>query len=797
MDREYTRRAIAAAILGGGVGASVLSPAESFLDRFAALSGTAWDRATSQSDGRIESEFGAASVTYDDFGVPTVEAEDELAGFFAIGYVHGRDRLFQMDLFRRRMRGQLSAIVGEVTLESDRFNRRMNFAAAADATWERLRGTEVQAPIEAYAEGVNTARERTALPIEFGLLEYEPSHWRPVDTLIMEKQISWGLTGSFQTLRRATVADTFDEEVFAELFPRRFDHDSPIIREDSSGTIRGEAAGEDRTRSVNSDPSGLSTALDPDEVARLSSFESPPSIGSNSWVISGSHTENGQALVANDPHLTLTVPPLWYEQRHEFPDRTVHGVTFPGAPFIIIGYNQAGAWGVTNSGADVLDVYTYETADGRYRYREEFRDFEEREERIEVADGPDETLTVRETVHGPIVTREGREVAVQWTGMTGTATALSVYRIAQSDGRDDVLQALRDFDLPTQNFVYGDRDGNTLYQVTGRIPRRFIDGEPVTGDRVFDGSAPEGEWRGFTPYGQSNWDGFVPFEEKPAVIDPDWIGTANQRIIDDPRHPIAEAYSDPFRGIRLNERLRELTGEERSLDTADMRALQRDTIDHRARLLVPAILAAASEEQAEFVAPLEAWDHRMDRESEAALIFEMVWHAYREQLYGATFEDRGLSDESYWPADWVTATLSADAHWFTVIGQSREAVLRGAIDTGRERIEEKGYERYGELNTVDIAHPLQQEFLGYQAVPTAGSSSTLFNVHRDGPHGSSWRMVVESGAGAHGILPGGNSGDYFDPHYRDQLTLWATGRYRDLVPAAGEPTIQFEGGDDG
>jgi penicillin amidase len=186
----------------------------------------------------------------------------------------------------------------------------------------------------------------------------------------------------------------------------------------------------------------------------------------------------------------------------------------------------------------------------------------------------------------------------------------------------------------------------------------------------------------------------------------------------------------------------------------------------------------------------------MDRDSKAALHFDFIWRAYREELYADAFENRGLTDETYWPADWITATLPAEAEWFTVIDRSREAVLRSAIDRGRTRLNETGFERYGELNTVDLAHPLQQAFLGYPPVPSAGSSATLFNVHRNGPHGSSWRMVVESGSDAQGILPGGNSGDYFDAHYRDQLSLWANGRYRELTPAAGEPSIVFEGGAD-
>jgi penicillin amidase len=796
MDKEYTRRAIAAAVLGGVTGAATLSPAESYLDRFAALSGPVWERATGRAGGTVESPYGEATVTYDEYGVPTIAAEDELAGYFAIGYTQGTDRLFQMDLFRRQLRGELSAVVGEATLESDRFHRRLNFSKAARVTWERLQGTEAEAPVRAFVEGVNAAREREALPIEFGLLEYEPDPWTPADTLLMEKQISWGLTGSFRTLRQATLADTLDSELFAELFPDRFEHDAPIIREDIAGEVWGRAPDGRGTTPAGQQAQDIATALDPEEVARLSSFESPPGIGSNSWVVGAEYTESGRPLMANDPHLTLTVPPLWYEQRHEFPTRTVHGVTFPGVPFVIIGRNQAGGWGVTNTGADVIDFYRYEVDGDTYRHGDEYRRFETREEEIAVADGPDETLTVRETVHGPMITREGQSVAVAWTGMTGTATALAVYRMAKSEGREDVLEAARDFDLPTQNLVYADRDGGTLYHATGRIPRRVVDGEAVYGDRVFDGSAREAEWEGFTPFGQSSWSGFVPFEEKPAVIDPDWIGTANQRVLDDPRHPISTRYSDPFRAIRLDERLRELT-DRGDVTPADMRELQRDTLDHRARLLVPAILEAATADQQAFVDPLEDWDYHMGVSSGAALVFDAVWRAYREELYADAFSERGLEDETYWPADWVTATLPADAAWFEAIGRSRTDVLRDAIASAQSTVEEAGHVRYGDANALDLAHPFQQAFLGYPTVHLGGASATLFNVRRDAPAGSSWRMVVPPAGTAEGIVPGGNSGDYFDPHYHDQLSMWARGEYRQLREATGEPALRFRGeGDD-
>jgi penicillin amidase len=229
-------------------------------------------------------------------------------------------------------------------------------------------------------------------------------------------------------------------------------------------------------------------------------------------------------------------PPVWYEQRVSVGDVDVRGATFPGIPFVVVGENAHGAWGFTNTGADVVDLYTYETDGDQYRYRDGWRDFETETRTIEVADGEDREVEVRKTVHGAFVDREvndeTRHVGVAWTGMTGTREAEAIYEMGRSTGMDEFRDACRTMDVPTQNALYVD-DEHVLYKVTGKIPVRRVDGEVVRGDRVFDGSAGEAEWEGFVPFGQSTWDGFVPFEEKPHAIDPDVLSTANQRPIDD------------------------------------------------------------------------------------------------------------------------------------------------------------------------------------------------------------------------------------------------------------------------
>jgi penicillin amidase len=791
MDSDLTRRALVGAILAGGVGASVFTPVRGYLERFAPLSGSAWD-ATDQPDSRtIGSPYGTAEVRYDDYGVPNVTGESEEAVYFAVGYAQARDRAFQMDLQRRLMAGELAAVVGSAAVDSDEFRTKMDFTGAAQVTWDSLADSRAGELTEAYTAGVNEIMADDPSALEFSLLEYEPDPWTPVETILMQKQIAWTLTGSFRALRTALVADRLGEEVAEELYPSRLDHESPIIRDGQR-----DQASQQRTASGR----GSSRhTVDPGLVDWLSEFESPSGIGSNSWVVAGEHTASGAPIVANDPHLSLMAPPVWYEMNLSTPETSVRGVTFPGVPFVVIGENDTGAWGFTNTGADVIDFYRYDTRDGEYRYEDEWRAFETEQRTIEVDGGENRQVTVRKTLHGPVIEREGERVGVAWTGHTAESTPQAVYEYSRSEGLDDIVAATRNFDVPTQNLVYADRDGNTLYYVTGRIPIRTTDGEVVPGDRIFDGSAGEGEWDGFTPFGTSSWEGFVPFEEKPHVTNPDYIGTANQRIVNDPEHYIAEAYSDPYRGIRIYDRLDRRVRSDDPIDPQFIKDLQRDTLDLRAEALVPLLVEVAraaedTDEIGRYVDALDDWDHRMEGDSLAALVFTRWFDEYRERVFGPTFEEHDLG-ASYYPNDWVLQYLDPDSRWFE--GRSRAGVMLDALNAAIEAVENAEYDTYGGYNTTGaMDHPLGLDFLGYPALPTDGSRATVNNYAVENPTGSSWRMVCPMDGSSSAVIPGGNSGSYFSAHY-DQLELWADTEYKSMSrEIRGESTLTFEPEDD-
>ncbi|WP_313691937.1 penicillin acylase family protein [Halorarum halobium] len=802
MDRETTRRSLLAAIGGGAAAGGFLGPVRGYLDGFAPLSGDAWRAARDDPPERIESPYGPAALRYDGEAVPRVDADDELAAYFAVGYAQGVDRLFQMDLQRRQMRGELSEVVGEVTLASDRFHVEMDFAAAAAATWDAVAGSDAGAVTEAFCEGVNRAREDLPLPLEFGLLSYEPDPWTPEDVMLAEKQISWGLTGSFRTLRKESLAARLGEERADQLLPDRLDHDAAILGHGGATDDWEPGSGARISEQVGRRPRETDPALE----ARLAAFEPAPWIGSNSWAVSGEHTDSGAPILANDPHLSLMAPPIWYEQVVRVGDQTVRGVTFPGVPFVVIGENDAGAWGFTNAGADVIDCYEYETRGGgaEYRYGDEWREFDTREHVVGVAGGEDRTVTVRKSVHGSVVGAEsdGDEfrsaVGIAWTGLSATRTTHAIRDMTYSEGIDDFEAAVERFDEPTQNCVYADRDGNVLYRTIGKVPIRRTDGDPVAGNRVFDGSARKGEWPGYTPFGESSWDGFIPFEEMPHDRTPDYVGTANQRIVDDADYPhyLAEAYGAPFRGIRLWERLDDLVGDG-DVTPADMRELQRDVADTRADVLLPHVEAAAdslSGDPADAAAVLLDWDRRMDRDSRAALVFEFFCREYRREVVGEVLADAmGATRDptEYYPNYWALAALPEADPWFP---DGRAATVEAALTAALETLESEGWETWGEYNRTAIDHQFDRPWLNYPRYPIDGSEATLFNFRRESGIGSSWRQVCPMDGESRCILPGGNAGSAYDEEYHGQLRRWADGEFKPMDRSIrGDVAVRFTG----
>jgi len=418
----------------------------------------------------LDNPYGKVEVYYDEYGVPHFVASDEKALAFAVGYIQAKDRLFQMDLHRRIMKGELSEVFSEDFYESDVFYKKMDFLKAAEITWEGLKDTHIGELLEAYSEGVNYYIETEKLPMEFQLAGYRPENWKPVDTLLIAKEIAWGLTGDFWDLKRALILEKLGEKAL-ELYPSSLGHNYTTFR-----------------------PLGLNKSF----LDWVSGFEAEKGFGSNNWVVSGKFTESGKPMLANDPHLLLTAPPVWYEMHINLNGSNVRGVTFPGIGMIIIGKNDFLAWGFTNVGADVIDFYYYVWDGDKYLYKGQWLEPEKeiKKIRVKTVGGFDEReVLVEKTVHGALIEKDGFRVAVAWTGFTNTTEALALYKYNYARNIEEFIEGLKLFCVPAQNVVYADVYGNTMYYPAGKYPIRIVDGKEVAGNVLFNGSAGEGEWK--------------------------------------------------------------------------------------------------------------------------------------------------------------------------------------------------------------------------------------------------------------------------------------------------------------
>ena len=796
---DRTRRGFLSALLGGGTAAAALSPAAEFLDRIAPLSGRTW-RGQRTVPETVESPHGPASVTYDEYHVPHVEAESEPAAYYALGYVQAADRLFEMDVFRRLAGGNLAAIVGDGAVEQDVLYTKLDFRGAAEASVQAVEGTEEATAAAAFAEGITAYIADNDPGLPFGLLGYEPEPWTMADSMLVGMYFYWLVAGSFGPLREGLKRETFDADTYQTLYPRRASHDAPILRE-TAGESRSEPRGLDPEQTESLDPE-QTESLDPQFDDWLAMAESEETPGSNAWTISGEHTESGRPLVCSDPHLMLQAPPVWYEQRITVGDRTVNGVAIPGTPLFVVGENDHVSWGMTAAQVSQNDLYHYETDGDRYRYRGEWLEFDTETRTVAVAGGEDRQVSVKKTVHGPFLDREvngeTRHVGVGWVGHAQTRELVAFQRMAWSTGLEDFREALSQFDAPTLNIHYADTDGRTLFQSVGKIPLRRVDGELVPGDQVFDGSAGEGEWDGFEPFGDPDWDagGFVSFEEMPSAVDADYVASANQRPLDDPPYPVDRGYGPGLRGERIYERLDETVGAGETVDAAFCESLQLDTLDVRARELVPAILDVrdrVSSDVADWLDELDGWDYHMDRDSTAALVYDRVYSSFREETWGPFFEEVGLS-RRYWPSERVIVELPPDSRFFD---GDRGAVLARAAETAVEELEAEGWDRYGDYNTTDVDHMFGRYVGGmnYPEYPTSGGYGTVRSFIRPSDWGASYRLVSQVGGETRTVLPGGNDGSPLSEHYDDQLILWADGEYRTLgEPPNGDPDVAFEEG---
>ncbi len=733
------------------------------LGLFLLLGGFLYLRGTlPQTAGRLSLKGLSAPVEVerDRHGVVRIQAQNLKDLLFAQGFVHAQERLWQMEFQRRVGQGRLAEILGEAALSQDRFLRTWGFYEAAKKAYARLYPEEKEA-VEAYVAGVNAYLASGApLPPEFRLLGFRPEPWTGPDVLVWAKMMSFDLSGNWEEelLRHRLLARGVSPERLLELLPP-YPEDAPTVLQ----------AGD------------LNPPLEREEAPSALLRMAPPRFleASNNWVVSGSRTATGKPFLTDDPHLGLSAPSLWFLMALKAPGFSVIGASLPGVPGIVIGRNERIAWGVTNVGADVQDLYLLEDVGGRgYRYRGQVVPYRVREERIRVKGGKEEVLRVRETVYGPVITDALKDppktpMALRWVSLDEEDHILKAYLGVNRAGNwEEFLEALRVYSAPSQNFVYADVEGHIGYVAPGKFPIRregHTGMVPVPGD---------GSW---------DWLGYRPPEAWPQVLDPEegLIVTANHKVT--PKgFPYALTYdwAEPYRAERILELLRA----KEKLTLEDMKAVQLDqkSLLYRDFRPVLELLTPLSERSQRARERLLAWDGTMGKDSEEALLFAL-WYTELTRL-----PEKEVG-EPYWdePRYLLKALKGGDRNCDQEGTEYRETCLDFAalaLERALDRKEALGVRAWGEVHRAAFPHavlthtPLKR--LSDRGVPFGGDRYTV-NVGPFDPatlqmaHGPSYRQIVDLAdlEASLFIHPMGQSGHLLSPHYADLLPLWGKGSY--------------------
>ena len=727
-----------------------------------------------------------AEVLRDAYGVPHIFARSERDAHFALGFVHAQDRLWQLEVNRRIGAGRLAEVLGPPAVEADRFMRTLGVRRAAQANLAQL-DDDARAALDAYAAGVNAfLATKPVLPPEFHLLRARPEPWTAVDSLAWSKIMAWDLGGNWRNeLLRMSLSRTLPMARVHEFLPP-YPGDAPPALRDLKEVYEG----------LEREPPRLALGSDPD-------FADPDSsAGSNSWVISAARSASGKPMLANDPHLALTAPAVWYLAHLHAPGLNVIGATLPGMPGVLVGRNDRIAWGSTNTGPDVQDLYLerLDTA-GNYLTPDGPRAFETIAETIRVKGGTDETLQVRVSRHGPVIsdavravlelTPRGHAMALAWTALAPDDLSMqAALRIGRAQNWSEFEAALRYLHAPQQTITYADVEGNIGFLAAGRVPLRKPGND-------LKGLAPAPGWEA-----RYDWAGYVPFEALPRAFNPAGgaLVSANHKITPPGyAHHITFEWQPPYRARRIEELL--LGHGKHSIES--FARMQLDTVSLAVRELLPRLLSTPPRDEAarEALKLLAAWDGDMAAPRPEPLIVVAWW---RELAFALYADELGDAFRGRWStrAPFVERALGTGSAWCDNV-RSRpvercEEVLSDSLDKALRDLRRRFGEdprswRWAAAHPAWHRHrPLSRSALFARffdvSVPSPGDAYSI-NVGRSdfnddaapyaNRHAASYRAIYDLAdpQGSLFIHSGGQSGNPLSPHYRTFAQPWSRGEY--------------------
>lgn len=721
--------------------------------------------------------------------IPHIHARSAADAYYALGFAHAQDRLFQMDFMRRVGAGRVSEVVGPKTLGLDRMMRVLGLYRLAEQSVEHL-SPDTLAVLDAYAEGVNgfLTRRAGALPPEFIALGYRPEPWRPADSLVWARMMAMRLTGNWRNeALRASLAGRFPPERIEELWPG--------IEDGAAPTVFGLAGHPIFAGLIDAWPESMR-----------------PILASNSWAVAGSGSATGKPILANDPHLGFRAPGLWYPVRIEAPGLALTGATVPGVPFVILGHNGRIAWAFTTTGSDTQDLFV-ERLDpanpDRYVGPGGTQNFETSDETITVSGGADVTITVRRTRHGPVISDivpgldsvagAGHVIALAATALRrDDLTAEAIHRLNLAGDWPAFRAALRRFHSPQQNITYADTAGNIGFIAPGLVPIR----------KSGTGNTPAPGWTG-----THDWRGFIPFDALPSSFNPSSgrIVNANHRVVPDsyPYH-LGLIPTAPYRARRIHE----LLNATRAHTVPASAAMQADTVSLMARELAPLMtrIAPRSPGASAALRMIRRWDGTMDRDRPEPLIFIAWLRAFNRLLYA---DELGPAFHAYWRLRpiFVRKALTGHGTWCDDVGtpatETCADTLERALDeTLDELASAYGNDpeswRWGDAHFARFRHPIFGRIpilrdLADIRIPSSGGAYTVNRAqHRTANprspfasvHGPGFRAIYDlADLDASLFMQStGQSGNPLSPRYGDRIGRWREGDYF-RIPASRERAL--------
>lgn len=719
-------------------------------------------------------------VKYDENLIPHIFAENETDLYFTQGYIAARDRLWQMEFQTHAAAGRLSEIVGKAAIHFDRLQRRKGLMFAANNALTVIMENDTLAnAVEAYAKGVNTyiaSLEPKDLPVEYKLLDYAPEPWTTLKSALLLKYMADDLTGWDADFENTNAIEAFGEDNFNFLFP---DHLS------DTATVY---------------PEGTSYDFEPIDVIKPDSLyfntsssigvpNANPDNGSNNWVVSGSKTNSSNPILANDPHLGLNLPSIWYAMQLHTPDMNVMGATLLGAPGIIIGFNESVAWGVTNAGWDVRDWYYIQFKDSdrtEYLFDDKWLKTQKTIEEIKVRGGNTFYDTVIYTHYGPVTydawfsgTDARKNFAMRWTAHDPSLELMTFYKLNRAENYEDFTAALQYWSNPGQNFAFASVQGNIAIRTPGKFPLKW-EGQ---GKFVLDGRKLNQEWQTFIPYAHT-----------PSAINPKrgFLSSANQFPVQEnyPYYIYGSKFED-YRNRRINHRLEEMS----NITPQDMMKLQNDNYNLQAAESLPMmlnslILSSMNNEQKEAYTLMRGWDFYNEAGSKAASFYEIWWLSLKKMVWD---EFRASNLVLNYPDDYNSIHILKNfpENEFIDIKATPEKetsahLIRSSFEQAIDSLSnwtasnEKDY-RWADFKATKLQHLLRLDAFSIENVQIGGNKNIVNAT--SSRHGPSWRMVVELGdeIEAWGIYPGGQSGNPGSIYYNNMVEKWKNGEYIQLL----------------